>query len=128
MTPDERAALRDTDPEPRAWFWPTSQLDNRWMPIQRGADEFARRTVGLRVPGGIWWIALWRHRGWSGPCVRCRQWDPSEVWEAPYCHSCTREVSDYAFGCLCPSFLEDDWSIEEWPHPDCVLHGHRVRQ
>ncbi len=123
MTPTDRAALRNTDPVPRAWFWPTSQLDNRWLPVQRGSDEFARRTIGVRVPGGIWWIATTRFDGWSGPCARCKQWEPTEVWEDPHCQSCSRELEDYASGCLCPSFLEDEFMDEPWPNPPCEVHA-----
>lgn len=50
MTPNERAALRNTDPVPRAWFWPASQLSYPWRVLDRGGDEFGRRTLGVRVP------------------------------------------------------------------------------
>ncbi len=123
MTPDERAALRNTDPVPRAWFWPTSRLQYRWRPLDRGSDEFGRRTVGVRVPGGIWWVALWRFDDFSGPCARCKQWEPTEAWEAPHCHSCSYELADYERGCLCPSFLEEEFLDEEWPDPRCEVHA-----
>lgn len=143
MTPGERAALRNTDPVPRAWFWPTSLMFSQWdrFRFPRGSDEFGRLTIGIPAPGGIWWIALWRLRDQSGPCARCKQWEPTEVWEFPYCTSCHREITDYTHGCTCPSFLgtvtpahqaaERQWRRtvldEEWPTPYCPVHTHLER-
>lgn len=132
MTPEERAALRITEGEPRAWFWPASRLTNRWLPVLRGSDEYGRRDLGIRVPGGMLIVALWRFRDFRGPCGRCGQWEPAEIdghviWEPPYCQSCSRELADYADGCLCPSFPEEDYLDEPWPVEGCVVHAHLER-
>lgn len=44
---------------PRAWFWRRDQLTYPHRLIDFGSDEHGRSTVGVRVPGGMWWIA-WR--------------------------------------------------------------------
>lgn len=139
MTPGERAALRNTNPVPRAWFWPADMLlswRDRFL-LPRGSDEYGRLTIGVPAPGGMWWIALWHFRDWSGPCARCKQWEPDEAWEFPYCTSCRQELIDYTHGCTCPSFLEDitpadqaaerQWRRtmlgEELPMPYCPAHA-----
>lgn len=102
-------------------------MSNRWLLLVRGSDEFGCRDLGVRVPGGMVFVRLWRFPEFRGPCARCRQWEHVEAWEPPYCSTCAHEVADYAEGCLCPSFLEDDWEIDEWPNPECVVHAHLVR-
>lgn len=124
MTPEERAALRVIDPVPRWWFWRSSRLSPRQQLFVWGSDEFGRRDLAVRVPGGMLIVALWRFRDQSGPCVRCQQWEPTEKWEPPYCHTCADELADYADGCTCPSFLEDDYLDEPWPVEDCLVHAH----
>ena len=42
----------------RCWWWPASELTNRWRPFLRGGDEFGNRTVGIRLPGGMLIVAL----------------------------------------------------------------------
>lgn len=72
---------KDRHPYPpmRAWFWPTRDLTHRWRPIQRGGDEWDRPTIGIRVPRGIWWIALGRPKdcdhpdAWPSGCDWCER-------------------------------------------------------
>lgn len=126
LTPRQRAALRDTDPEPRWWFSrPGHTLLSCWWPIQQGSDEYARATIAFRVPFGFLVIPTW-HRlpEFRGPCARCGRWEHVDGWDPPHCTSCQAEVDDYIHGCLCPSILEDDWEIEDWPNPDCAVHAH----
>ncbi len=115
--------------EPRWFWWPADRLTSRWWPlIMRGGDEWCRRTLGVRLPGGMLFLALWRFNDAKGPCARCGMWEPADAWPddcGPHCPACHHELADYAAGCICPSYLDDHPTGDEtdpWPDPACDYH------
>lgn len=79
--------------EPWVFWWPASRLTCRWRPFTLGGDEWGRRRLGVRLPGGMLFLPLWRFRGWRGPCAECGEWDPPEFWRDPLCGACAKGVS-----------------------------------
>lgn len=76
------------DSEPRFFWWSSDELTYPWRLAMLGGDEYARRTVGVRLPGGMLFAALWRFRGAVGPCPLCGGWDFPEYWAGGYCGNC----------------------------------------
>ena len=111
--------------ESRFFWWSRKDLTYPWRPVLVGGDEYARRTVGVRVPGGMLFLALWRFPEFRGPCTRCGRWEHVDDWDGTHCLSCVAELGDWAAGCICPSIL-DDTPVDDWefPRPGCPVHDH----
>jgi len=95
---------------PRWFFWPAHELTHRWRPVYLGGDEFGRRTIGLRVPGGVLWLPLWRFHGWQGPCPSCGQWEPPQYWRGDLCQICD---SDRTAAGYVSRLWAEDWDCPE---------------
>lgn len=110
--------------EPRFFWWPADELTYPWRLAMLGGDEYGRRTLGVRLPGGMLFVALWRFPEFRGPCARCGEWEHVDGWDGVHCRACASELADWAAGCICPSFRDavDVDHESAFPAAGCPMH------